>query len=154
MCVYSPGWLPTASVCRSMWCDVCVEKNGKMKNRDSLARKSVGACLYWRMSVWLVISRSLCVNLFLKKANNVKRHVSLLVCCVSMSVSLPVGLSVCMPDGLYMVVCLSGSLPVRQSATCVSVRLLLCVFCRQGLGNTHGFTVSEARRPKSMVRSL
>ena len=23
-----------------MWCGVCVEKNGKMKNRDSLARKS------------------------------------------------------------------------------------------------------------------
>ena len=28
----------SASVCRSMWC-VC-KKNGKMKNRDSLARKS------------------------------------------------------------------------------------------------------------------
>ena len=41
---HSPGWLPTASACRSMWCDVCAgkkkkKKNEKTKNRDSLARK-------------------------------------------------------------------------------------------------------------------
>ena len=51
---HSPGWLPTASVCRSMWCGVCVEKekkekkkNGKMKNRDSLARKVTSTAVWW-----------------------------------------------------------------------------------------------------------